>query len=257
MVNNRIFDSDRINISPGPPLSDNDIMTEDLLTLINEVASTYQIDDLGFASVLPLIDLMRLDGAQTGMFNAISLLASFPKEAAHERDDEDYDELYCAFANANKRLSQAGAEIALTIRSGGYKAWAVPPAKRAVKELGLGALSHKAVARLAGLGWIGRSGLLVSPTYGPRARLTTVLTDAPLSPNGRVLSNGCGDCRICIDSCPNHALRYLDFGDHPTAREDIFDWKACEKGCQIKIPGTDFSVRTCSRCLTSCPIGER
>ena len=44
--------------------------------------------------------------------------------------------------------------------------------------------SHKMAAHLAGLGWIGKSCLLVTPQYGPRVRWTTVLTDYPFSMAG-------------------------------------------------------------------------
>jgi hypothetical protein len=44
-----------------------------------------------------------------------------------------------------------------------------------------GELSHKMVANIAGQGWIGKSTLFVTPEYGPRLRLTSLLTDAPFS----------------------------------------------------------------------------
>ena len=46
-----------------------------------------------------------------------------------------------------------------------------------------GNISHKAVARTEGIGWQGKSLLIVSPQYGPRIRLATVLTDMPLEPD--------------------------------------------------------------------------
>jgi epoxyqueuosine reductase QueG len=41
-------------------------------------------------------------------------------------------------------------------------------------------LPHKTVATRAGLGWVGKSALLISDRFGAALRLTSVLTDAPL-----------------------------------------------------------------------------
>lgn len=55
-------------------------------------------------------------------------------------------------------------------------------ASQSVKDMGpySGVFPHKTAAVLAGLGWIGKSALFVSPQFGPRVRLATVLTDYPL-----------------------------------------------------------------------------
>ena len=65
----------------------------------------------------------------------------------------------------------------------------------------LGSISHKAVARLAGIGWQGKSLLIVSPQYGPRIRLATILTDMPLS-SDKPVKNRCGTC----DDAPRRVL---------------------------------------------------
>ncbi len=67
-------------------------------------------------------------------------------------------------------------------------------------------ISHKAVARMAGLGWQGKSLLLINPEYGPRVRLVTILTDMPLTPDGPV-KNRCGACLECVQACPASAIK--------------------------------------------------
>ena len=66
----------------------------------------------------------------------------------------------------------------------------------------IGQISHRAVAHQAGLGWIGRNLLLVTPEFGPRIRLITVITYAELDQGPVPLPNRCGTCPACIDSCP-------------------------------------------------------
>ena len=62
-------------------------------------------------------------------------------------------------------------------------------------------------ATSAGLGWIGKNGLLISPDHGPRLSLATVLTDARLRPDEPIEHCLCGECMLCIEHCPSQ-------GDH-------------------------------------------
>ncbi len=104
----------------------------------------------------------------------------------------------------------------------------------------LGFMSLKILAKTAGLGWQGRSLLIISPEYGPLHRLIAILTDMPLQTN-QVIKNECGSCRKCIEECPQNALTFIPFNDHPSCREDVLDIKTClgDNGCLI--------------CLLSCP----
>ncbi|MFE3846261.1 hypothetical protein ACFL1L_05340 [Thermoplasmatota archaeon] len=65
----------------------------------------------------------------------------------------------------------------------------------------LGLMSLKILAKTAGLGWQGRSLLIISPEYGPLHRLIAILTDMPLKIN-QIIKNECGNCRKCIEACP-------------------------------------------------------
>lgn len=60
-------------------------------------------------------------------------------------------------------------------------------------------------ARLAGLGFIGNNGLLISPAYGSYHFIAEIVTDLWLEPSEPVEA-GCGECRLCLDTCPTGAL---------------------------------------------------
>jgi len=90
----------------------------------------------------------------------------------------------------------------------------------------------------------GRSLLIVSPEYGPVHRWIALLTNLDLQP-GAPLENRCGDCRLCIDSCPQQALTFVPFADHPGSREEVLDITACR--------GDD----SCLVCLEVCPWLEK
>ncbi len=99
-----------------------------------------------------------------------------------------------------------------------------------------GILSLKALAKAAGLGWQGRSLLIVSPKYGPIHRLIAILTNMPLDESNPI-TNQCEDCYLCIEKCPVNALKNSKFEDHPAKREDILDISKCngDNGCNICI----------------------
>ena len=63
-------------------------------------------------------------------------------------------------------------------------------------------LPHKTVATRAGISWIGKSALLVTNEYGSALRLSSILTDAPLSISHPINKSRCGDCMICTNACP-------------------------------------------------------
>jgi epoxyqueuosine reductase len=69
-------------------------------------------------------------------------------------------------------------------------------------------LNERTLARLAGLGWIGRNALLIHPQAGSYRLLGFLLTSAPLAAyHGEADSDRCGTCRACEVRCPTAALR--------------------------------------------------
>ena len=61
--------------------------------------------------------------------------------------------------------------------------------------------SVKEAARRAGLGWIGKNNLLITPGFGPRLSMSGILVDAPLDDGIPMDKSHCGDCRKCVDAC--------------------------------------------------------
>ena len=104
----------------------------------------------------------------------------------------------------------------------------------------IGLMSLKVLAKAAGLGWQGRSLLIVSPQYGPIHRWIGVLSDMKLG-GSTAIHNQCGDCALCVEECPAGALNLVEFDDHPACREDVLDIGLCK--------GDDG----CTECLTVCP----
>ena len=77
------------------------------------------------------------------------------------------------------------------------------------------------MAMQAGLGDIGRNGILITPRYGPRVRLSKVITDLPLiadSPIEFGVTEFCRACAKCADSCPSRSIRT---GDRTTETNNV------------------------------------
>jgi epoxyqueuosine reductase len=154
----------------------------------------------------------------------------------------------------NAVLDGMALRVANSLQNEGHRAFPVPASKRASDELIAGVFSHKLAAHLAGLGWIGKSCLLVTPDHGPRVRWIAVLTDAPLAPTGTPMKSRCGECTTCVDICPVHAFTGRPFRDYEP-REARFDAAACDRYFKELEAGSGPAV--CGLCLFVCPHGRK
>jgi reductive dehalogenase len=109
------------------------------------------------------------------------------------------------------------------------------------------------VARDAGLGEIGRIGILMTPELGPRVRLGVVTTDLPLIPDERMdgtsMLDFCTFCRKCAENCPSQSISHDD-------RQEIdgaLRWRINADTCfrYWNTLGTD-----CGICMAVCPFSH-
>jgi len=109
------------------------------------------------------------------------------------------------------------------------------------------------VARDAGLGEIGRMGLLMTPELGPRVRLGVVTTDLPLIPDQRSddtsVIDFCRTCKKCAETCPSQSIPLSD-------RKEIdgaLRWRINSDSCfhYWNVIGTD-----CGLCMAVCPYSH-
>jgi epoxyqueuosine reductase len=109
------------------------------------------------------------------------------------------------YRTVNHALDRIALAASGWLQERGYEALPIPASVLVDWKEHLGHLSHRAVAVAAGLGWMGRSNLVVTSAWGCAVRLVTILTNAPL-PAGDVLETGCGTCEACRVICPADAI---------------------------------------------------
>ncbi len=144
------------------------------------------------------------------------------------------------------------------LRNDGYRYLSIPPDSDRVNTTFVSKLyplfTHKMAATSAGLGWIGKNGLLINPDFGPRLSLATVLTDAPLQADAPVETSLCGDCGLCMEYCPSDAITGEEWSRRKPFPELIqLDRCASHKKKIRALHGKP----NCGLCITICPYGRR
>jgi ferredoxin len=156
-------------------------------------------------------------------------------------------EASAATALIYSRMAELAGSMAKYIRSLGYPA--VPSGNDTGQNIPL--------AVDAGLGELGRNGLLITPQYGPRVRICKVLTDLPLVPDKPIdfgMQEFCENCHSCALSCPAKAIRNVDRTTEITSisnRAGLLRWPVDVTKCFLfwqENNGTD-----CSNCIAVCP----
>ncbi|UCG80541.1 MAG: epoxyqueuosine reductase, partial [Desulfobacterales bacterium] len=160
------------------------------------------------------------------------------------------------YQTANRILDEIAFHTANILQNDGFHSLPIPASQVLDWKNWYGAISHKAVGCMAGLGWQGKSLLLVNPQYGPRVRLVTVLTDAPLKIDGAI-KNQCGKCMDCRDACPVGAIKGIGTKDHYKTRGSAIRLSRCAEklaGEFSELPNVGAPI--CGICIKVCPFGR-
>lgn len=116
-------------------------------------------------------------------------------------------------------------------------------------------LAEKSYAQRAGLGWIGRNSLLVTPTHGSMLHLGELVIDIEVDQYDKPMECvGCGECRRCIEACPNGAI----LNDRTIDTRHCISCRTIERedteGANISLDGWIFG---CDACQSICPYNKR
>ena len=112
-------------------------------------------------------------------------------------------------------------------------------------------IPHKTTGTRAGLGWIGRCALLISPKYGAALRLSTILTDMPIKTGTPIDDSLCDDCTECQDVCPVDAINEVKW-DSKKERDEYFNAEKCFEFIKKEMQRT-HGKSLCAKCGLACP----
>jgi reductive dehalogenase len=173
------------------------------------------------------------------------------------------------FGEDHQMLRYAPTYIADAETSLGYSRMAITNAyvSKFIKVLGHKAMSCSTntvgmtipMAIEAGLGQLGRNGLLITREFGPAVRISKVLTSLPLIPDSPVdfgVTELCYSCKICSDKCPSKAIlpgeRITETRNESNA-PGVLKWPIDAERCM----GQWSRIRKpCTICISVCPFNK-
>jgi len=204
--------------------------------IITELLNSLSVDEIGFAKV------------DNELPYAISIVIPLSTYVISKIEDRPTFEYFHHYRTVNAFIDHVLLRCGLEIAKKGYRYQCVGASHSTGEYKGY--FSHKQAARLAGLGYIGKSALFISEKYGPAVRLGTILTDMPFEV-GTPNEKDCGDCTICRDACPAMAIRGINYKPG-MERSEIFDAAACSNHMKREYQMIGRGS-VCGICIAKCP----
>jgi epoxyqueuosine reductase QueG len=225
----------------------------DLMDLLSDELTALGAVLVGFGNIADLPPNVR-----NGLPIGISVAVAYPKEVIRGIEDLPTAAYYAWYNKLNEQLDAIVTRGAACLQAQGYAAIAQTRTHVGAGETEYNtALPHKTVATRAGIGWIGKSALLVTERYGSMVRLSSILTNAPLPCAAPINESKCGLCAICTTACPAGAIsgKLWQLG---MAREEFFDAvKCCKTAKERAKRGFGGGATICGKCIAVCPYTQR
>lgn len=115
------------------------------------------------------------------------------------------------------------------------------------KVHGRGDLSHKHAAQAAGIGKLGKNSLLITPEFGNRVQLVSIVTNADLEPDPEIKSELCpAECTLCLEACPVSAI----------TGGQVVNQKLCRSYMFLELPKGQ-KIYGCRECRKTCTVGVK
>jgi len=226
---------------------------DDITGFLKDELLRHGADLVGYGDLTALPPEVR-EGLPMGVCVAVK----YPKEVIRGIAALPTKEYYDQYNDLNEKLDELVTLGSETLKTLGYQAIAKTREQVACMETTYQTLlPHKTVATRAGLGWIGKCALLVTPQYGSMVRISSILTDAPLRCAVPVNTARCGACMECTNACPGGAVsgKAWTVG---TPREAFYDASKCRKTARARaLQSFGIEISQCGKCIEVCPYTKR
>ena len=181
--------------------------------------------------------------------NVVVCAKRIPNSVVMEQPATSYHNMMMILYN---QLDIIAYEVAIYIEEQGGVAIPIPSDEpyydwNPDKVHGRGDLSHKHAAQAAGLGRLGKNSLLITPEFGNRVQLVSVVNNLNLEADTLFEDELCpSKCTACIEACPVQAI---------TVQQQV-NQKICRSHLSLKLPKGQ-SIYGCRECRKVCPIGVK
>ncbi|MCL1809051.1 MAG: epoxyqueuosine reductase [Clostridiales bacterium] len=214
----------------------------------NELELTKCVEKMLFekgADIVRFVDVSGLPAVQTqGFAAAVVFCMALSKEfiaSVHKGEEIEHDE----FVEKEHETDALADWLADYLRQKGHEAYS--QSEKSHTQSGnydeathTSILPHKTIARLAGIGYIGKNNLLITKEYGCGFSMCTVLTNAPIATGKYPLdASRCGKCDACKQICSENAITGNKWSK-TRGREWVVDvYKCtCALKCMVNCPKT-------------------
>ncbi len=205
---------------------------------IKQILGGREIALIGFADLSGIDETIRR-GFKYGISIAVALKV-FPSMG------EATVEYFNEYKRVSSVLREASNYLADKIKEYGYDAFSLAGERQNAQFRTQ--LPFKTLATRAGIGWIGKSAVLITKEFGNAIRLNGVLTDIPLETGTPINSSLFGDCCECVKNCSGKAIKG-NLWDIHTDRDDLLDAFACKKAVIERGQSLGVTEGSCGICL--------
>lgn len=222
------------------------IFTQKLRQLLSEQGA----DLVGFG------DLSEI--SKEALPRCVSLAVKLPAKIVAGIAQGPTMEYYKAYHSLNAQLDALAEFTAATLQREGFQAKAQTTTTVVETADHRTSMPHKTCATRSGLGWIGKSALLVTPEFGSAIRLTSVLTDAVFDKLGTpITTSRCGECQQCKNACPGSAILGA-LWETTIERERLVNVEHCRRAARkLALERTGKEITLCGKCIEVCPYTQK
>jgi len=225
-------------------------------TMIENELRKY-LKNLG-ASLVEFADLSKIDAlSRKNMAYGIAFAIKIKPSIILGINEGPTKEYYEEYNKINKTLDYIAVSCGKYISDKGYNAIGQTSTYVTSNDNLTTSLPHKTVATRAGLGWIGKNALLITPKYGSAIRISSVLTDMPLITSDPINESKCRQCNKCVEACPASAIKGMLWNVNVSRDELLNPLKCREKARELLNKKIGIESAICGKCIEVCPITQQ